>query len=201
MRMRDQEHLQPLLVPLVPLVTHPPPLLPRAAVDVQELDLVVQVLSRDVDLGAEGGVVDALDEGDRLAGLEGPAVGCGGGAEAGRDGLGDAEEEEGEEEEEEGGGEGDGDEVGEDEVDQGRPLAGGLTGGDRLRLGGGGGGEDALQRPAPETARLAEVGEGHRPRLACTRERQRERLGSTKLISFRSVLVRRRERWRAGQRR
>lgn len=174
MRMRDHEHLQFLLVPLVPLVAHPPPLLPRPAVDVQELDLVVQVLGREVDRGAEGGVVDALDAGDRLAGLEGAAVVARGGAEAGGDGLRDAEEEEGEEEEEDGGGEGDGDEVGEDEVDQRRPLPGGLAGRDPLRLGRGGGREEARRRPAHEAARLAEVrGEGHRA-VAWCRARERD---------------------------
>lgn len=55
MRVRHHEHLQLLRVPLVSPVRHTPPLLPRAAVDVQKLNLVVQRLGGDVHGGAGEG--------------------------------------------------------------------------------------------------------------------------------------------------
>jgi len=47
-RVGHHEHLQLLRVPLVPPVRHAPPLLPRAAVNIQKLNLVVQRLGGDV---------------------------------------------------------------------------------------------------------------------------------------------------------
>ncbi|GER29449.1 cysteine/Histidine-rich C1 domain family protein [Striga asiatica] len=60
-RVRHHEHLQFLLIPLIPLVTHAPPLLPRAAILVQELDLIIQLLGSDIHSGRQkNGVVRGL---------------------------------------------------------------------------------------------------------------------------------------------
>lgn len=70
MRVRDHQNLQLLRIPLMSSVRNHPPLLPRPAVDVQELDLVIQILGGEVDGGLPGVPAgDGLRGGDGLAGV------------------------------------------------------------------------------------------------------------------------------------
>jgi hypothetical protein len=115
-RVRRDEDLELLLVPLVALVGDFPPLLPRAAVDIEELDPVVEVPRSDVDGrlaadprgdGSRGGL-----RGSRVAAEGRPAgetrAGASGRGARGGAGGGEAEAKEGEEEKRDEGGRGEG---------------------------------------------------------------------------------------------
>ena len=69
MRVWHHEHLQLLRVPLVAPVGHAPPLLPRSAVHVQKLNLVIQRLGGDV----HGGAGECAAVGTGREGLSGVA--------------------------------------------------------------------------------------------------------------------------------
>lgn len=93
-RVRHHKHLELLRVPLVPPVLHLPPLLPRPAINIRELDPVVQILGGDVDGGEVGGgraawaARTAEEEGEECdeRGGGGGRAGSGGGARRRRGG-------------------------------------------------------------------------------------------------------------------
>lgn len=107
-RVRRDEDLELLGVPLVAPVPDVPPLLPRAAVEVAELDPVVEVPRGDIhgrlaaDPGGHGGR-RGLGRGRVPEAEGGPAgeagAGAGGGGQRGGAGRGEAEADEGEDEE------------------------------------------------------------------------------------------------------
>lgn len=59
MRVRNHKDLQLLPVPLITPVRDPPPLLPRAAIIVPELDPIIKLLRRDVKGRGGEGVIEA----------------------------------------------------------------------------------------------------------------------------------------------
>lgn len=160
-RVRRDEDLELLSVPLVAPVLDLPPLLPRAAVDVAEVDPVVEVPGRDIhgrlapDPGRDGGR-RGLGRGRVPVAEGGPAgearaAGAGGGGQRGGAGRGEAEAEEGEDEERREGGRGEAEGAagvgGGRGVEAAPAAAGGGRRGEgglgtevvvRLRLGGGG---------------------------------------------------------------
>ena len=126
MRMRRHKHLQLLRIPLIPFITHLPPLLPRPSIHIQELYPIVQLLRRHIHLRLQHHSVVLVRHfpSSRLSrGLEREArcaeTGPGGFVEVGRDGSRNAVPEDHEEEEDEGDDEPDREEVCEDEVFQG----------------------------------------------------------------------------------
>lgn len=64
MRVGNNKDLKLLIIPLIAGVGDLPPLLPRAAVDVQELDPIVEIPGGDVDGG--GGEIAAVEGGGRV---------------------------------------------------------------------------------------------------------------------------------------
>lgn len=154
MRMRYHKNLQFLFIPLIPLITHAPPLLPRPAVLIHKLDLIIQLLGSNIHIRRQNGPVWRLVH-ERLPRSRGaPPRRRRSQLERPRDG-GEAEQDE--EEEDEGDAEADREEIRDDEIAEGgggapprlpRLLGCGL---------GGGRGEERL-RPA---AGAAAVGECH----------------------------------------
>lgn len=108
MRMRHHKHLQFLLIPLVPFISHTPSLLPRAAILIQELDLIIEVFGSNIHSACQNGVVRRLVE-ERLSRPDRASSGCG---RAKNNRLGDSgEAKDDEKEEEEGETEADSEEV------------------------------------------------------------------------------------------
>lgn len=122
MRMGHHKDLQLLRVPLVPFIAHLPPLLPSTPIHIQELNLIIQILGRDINPSSS--LVAGVNQ-RRL-----PVNGIPGLRNSGRaplemrgDGFGDAVTVNNEEEEEEGRHEADGEEIREDEVPESQSAA------------------------------------------------------------------------------
>lgn len=168
MRMRNHKDLQFLTVPFMTPIGHFPSLLPRPAVQVQELDPVVQILGGDIHNSRRRNQLTNRPKspfGTALRGREGPArdgaardplLRVGGGQ-----GGGNAEDEDDDEEEDQGEDKADGEEGRgrREKVTDPGPAAGRGGGwlSEGLHLGGGGGREEPAATPAATPAAGEEI--------------------------------------------
>lgn len=96
MRVRHHKDFQFLTVPLITSVFNHPTLLPRTAIFIQKLNLVIQTLSSYISSGPGNRTILRIP----IKGLSGSGeTSRGFGFEVGRNGFGDAKEEDGQEEE------------------------------------------------------------------------------------------------------